>query len=207
MMLMHELRLIADDSATGRPNATSAGKTPPEKVHLLLCGDFNSLPESGVIEFLQTSRISAKHPDFKDLGYKSCLQRISYNSDRTTEYTHAFRLSTAYSAEVMPFTNYTFDFKGIIDYIFYSKPNMTPLGLLGPLDPQWLVENKVVGAPHPSIPSDHFPLLVELEMTAGPSSGAVNVGNQQPSSSAPGLSTTTSSNVSTSASSTSSTRR
>lgn len=204
-MLMHELRLIADESANGRPNAASAGKNPSDKVHLLLCGDFNSLPESGVIEFLQTSRISAKHPDFKDLGYKSCLQRISYNSDRTTEYTHAFRLSTAYSAEVMPFTNYTFDFKGIIDYIFYSKPNMTPLGLLGPLDPQWLVENKVVGAPHPSIPSDHFPLLVELEMTAGSSSSTVSSSNQQTTSSS-GLSTTAAS-VSTSSSSTTSIRR
>lgn len=204
MMLMHELRLIADDSVNGRPNATSAGKTPSDKVHLLLCGDFNSLPESGVIEFLQTSRISAKHPDFKDLGYKSCLQRISYNSDRTTDYTHAFRLSTAYSAEVMPFTNYTFDFKGIIDYIFYSKPNMTPLGLLGPLDPQWLVENKVVGAPHSSIPSDHFPLLVELEMTAGSSSGSVSGSNQQTTS---GSGPTSVSSVPSSSSSTSTTRR
>lgn len=203
-MLMHELRLIADDSVNGRPNATSAGKTPSDKVHLLLCGDFNSLPESGVIEFLQTSRISAKHPDFKDLGYKSCLQRISYNSDRTTDYTHAFRLSTAYSAEVMPFTNYTFDFKGIIDYIFYSKPNMTPLGLLGPLDPQWLVENKVVGAPHSSIPSDHFPLLVELEMTAGSSSGSVSGSNQQTTS---GSGPTSVSSVPSSSSSTSTTRR
>jgi len=106
-----------------------------------------------VIEFLQTSRISSKHPDFKDLPYKSCLQRISYNTERSTEYTHAFKLNSAYNSEVMPYTNYTFDFRGIIDYIFFSKPNMTPLGLLGPLDPNWLQEHKIVGAPHPVIPS------------------------------------------------------
>jgi hypothetical protein len=46
-----------------------------------------------------------------------------------------------------------FDFKGIIDYIFYSKQSMTPLGLLGPLAPEWLRENKVVGCPHPHVPS------------------------------------------------------
>ena len=57
-----------------------------------------------------------------------------------------------------------FDFKGIIDYIFYSKQSMTPLGLLGPVNADWLKENKVVGCPHPHVPSDHFPLLVELEM-------------------------------------------
>jgi mRNA deadenylase 3'-5' endonuclease subunit Ccr4 len=51
------------------------------------------------------------------------------------------------------FLSCRFDFKGIIDYIFYSKQSMTPLGLLGPLAPEWLRENKVVGCPHPHVPS------------------------------------------------------
>jgi CCR4-NOT transcription complex subunit 6 len=42
MMLMHELRVIAE-------NSNKASSAPPcEKVHLLLCGDFNSLPDSGL---------------------------------------------------------------------------------------------------------------------------------------------------------------
>jgi CCR4-NOT transcription complex subunit 6 len=170
MMLMHELRLIAEEA-----EPAFNGTHPNERVHLLLCGDLNSLPDSGVVEFLQTSRVSAKHVDFKDLVYKSSLQRISYSStsDRTTEYTHPFRLASAYSTDVMPFTNYTFDFRGIIDYIFFSRPSMNVLGLLGPMEPNWLTENKVVGAPHPSIPSDHFPLLVELEVSV-PSPNGTN---------------------------------
>lgn len=60
--------------------------------------------------------------------------------------------------------SYRFEFKGIIDYIFYSKQTMKPLGLLGPLSTEWITQNKVVGCPHPHIFSDHFPLLVELEM-------------------------------------------
>jgi len=123
MMLMHELRLIADEF--NPPGISSKNIQPNDKVHLLLCGDFNSLPESGVIEFLSASRISAKHPDFKDLGYKQCLNRISYNNnlpERSSEaYTHAFKLNSAYNSEVMPYTNYTFDFKGIIDYIFFFE--------------------------------------------------------------------------------------
>ncbi|GLH15998.1 CCR4-NOT transcription complex subunit 6-like-B [Gryllus bimaculatus] len=73
--------------------------------------------------------------------------------------------------------DFKFDFKGIIDYIFYSKNSMTPLGLLGPLAPEWLRENKVVGCPHPHVPSDHFPLLVELEMipTVPPASNGLTV--------------------------------
>lgn len=48
MMLMHELRLIADEFT---PSGPLRNVTPSEKVHLLLCGDFNSLPESGVLHY------------------------------------------------------------------------------------------------------------------------------------------------------------
>ena len=33
----------------------------------------------------------------------------------------------------MEYTNYTFEFKGVIDYIFHSQPHMRPLGVLGPV--------------------------------------------------------------------------
>lgn len=41
---------------------------------------------------------------------------------------------------------------------------MSVLGVLGPLDTNWLRENKIAGCPHQYIPSDHFPLIVEVEM-------------------------------------------
>ena len=53
----------------------------------------------------------------------------------------------------MPYTNYTYDFKGMIDYIFYPKQFMQPYGLLGPVDEQWLKENKVIGCPQPHLTS------------------------------------------------------
>ncbi|EDS44619.1 carbon catabolite repressor protein [Culex quinquefasciatus] len=124
MMLSNEIKTILDEASHSfRPGH----KYDTNNVQLVLCGDFNSLPDSGVIEFLSAGRVSMDHQDFKELGYKSCLQRI-------------------------------------IDYIFYSKQGMVPLGLLGPISGEWLRENKVVGCPHPHIPSDHFPLLVELEL-------------------------------------------
>jgi len=48
MMLMHELKQIAEEfnSPLNKP-----GVPTNEKVHLLLCGDFNSLPESGTLFF------------------------------------------------------------------------------------------------------------------------------------------------------------
>lgn len=68
---------------------------------------------------------------------------------------------------------YRFDFKGVIDYIFYSKNLMSVLGVSG-LDKTWLVENKIPGLPHPYFPSDHFPLYVELEILPSPRSAPVN---------------------------------
>lgn len=59
-----------------------------------------------------------------------------------------------------------YDFKGVIDYVFFTDNHMNPLGVLGPLDKEWFKENKVVGCPHPHIPSDHFSLLVEFELPA-----------------------------------------
>nr|CAG4643970.1 EOG090X06K5 [Lepidurus arcticus] len=163
MMLMHEIKqFVQDRSHSFRPGH----KTDTSQMQVILCGDLNSLPDSGVVEFLSQGRISATHPDFKDLGYKSCLQKLSSSDrDRSHEYTHAFKLSSAYNTDIMPYSNYTFDFKGLIDYIFYTKTSMIPLGLLGPLDPEWFRVNRIAGCPHPHIPSDHFPLLVELEMT------------------------------------------
>nr|CAG4647916.1 EOG090X06K5 [Moina brachiata]SVE93022.1 EOG090X06K5 [Moina brachiata] len=163
MMLMNELKQLTQDAVghSFRPGH----KADPSHTQLLLCGDFNSLPESGVVEFLNTSRIAANHSDFKEFGYKSCLQKIAPFSEKSNEFTHPFRLTGAYTTDVMPYSNYTYDFKGLIDHIFYSKNTMSPLGLLGPVDAEWFRENRVLGCPHRDIPSDHFSLLVELEMS------------------------------------------
>lgn len=167
MMLSNELKNILEEASHSlRPGSSS--KNDISMIPLLLCGDFNSLPNSGVIEFLSSGRVAMDHPDFKELGYKACLQKICNSSEHgdsnLNEFIHSFKLASAYSEDIMQYTNYTFDFKGIIDYIFYSKLSMVPLGLLGPISNEWLRENKVVGCPHPHIPSDHFPLLVELEL-------------------------------------------
>ncbi|XP_075734855.1 CCR4-NOT transcription complex subunit 6-like twin isoform X5 [Rhipicephalus microplus] len=171
MMLMRELRIIVDD-AVQLLRAGSLGGLhrravlDTSSIPLLLCGDMNSLPNSGVIEFLKTGHVSADHPDFKELGYKDCLRKMCLESGSLIggSYTHPFEMKEAYAEGVMPYTNFTFDFKGVIDYIFFTRQHMQVLGVLGPLDPHWLQENKVVGCPHPHVPSDHLPLLAQLEI-------------------------------------------
>lgn len=104
-MLSNELKTILEKSALAlrtadNPNADASN------IQLVLCGDFNSLPDSGVIEFLSTGRVSQDHKDFKDFSYKLCLEKIS-SCDKPNEFTHSFKLASAYSEEIMPYTNYT----------------------------------------------------------------------------------------------------
>lgn len=105
MMLSNELRSILEESAhTLRTNENM--NVDSNSIQLVLCGDFNSLPDSGVIEFLSSGRVSQDHKDFKDFSYKSCLEKIS-SCDKPNEFTHSFKLASAYSEDIMPFTNYT----------------------------------------------------------------------------------------------------
>ncbi|KAB7498496.1 CCR4-NOT transcription complex subunit 6-like [Armadillidium nasatum] len=149
------MQIIEERRSTGGP------KLDIHDIHLLLCGDLNSLPDSGVVEFLMKGSISMDHPDFKGLGYKTPLQKIALSKSHNAGlvntsaniYTHSFRLAATYGFSVMPYTNYTYDFKGIIDYIFHSVNGIRTLGVLGPIDPEWFTNHKVVGCPHPHIPS------------------------------------------------------
>ena len=152
MMLMDQLKKIQEESAT---NFRPGQKYDPSAIQLLLCGDFNSLPDSGVFEFLQNSKIRADHSDFKQLKYKTNLQKMLSNSSGPNEqfYTHNFKLQSVFNKDIMPYTNYTYDFKGMIDYIFYPSNTMKPLGYLGPISEDWLNDNKVLGCPHPHITS------------------------------------------------------
>jgi len=186
MMLMHKLQsIIKDYTQQQMTSSTSSGATESHtsasnscdsltgdslsgggsSIPLILCGDLNSLPESGVVEYLTSGRITVNHKDFKAISYEDCLHKLSHVSETKDMYSHGFRLTQAYNKELMPYTNYTFDFKGVIDYIFCSRDRIRTLGVLGGPELQWFEENRVVGCPHPQIPSDHFPLFAQFEMT------------------------------------------
>ena len=61
---------------------------------------------AGVVDFLNVGRVSARHEDFKGLGYEDCLRKLSL-SDNKDMYTHGFKLTQAYDNDIMPYTNYT----------------------------------------------------------------------------------------------------
>ncbi|XP_064207956.1 CCR4-NOT transcription complex subunit 6 [Anguilla rostrata] len=165
MMFLSEVKNIVDKATRSLKLSSISGET--NGIPLVLCADLNSLPDSGVVEYLSTGGVDCTHKDFKELRYIDSLTNFNCNGKNSTSngrITHAFKLKSAYDNGLMPYTNYTFDFKGVIDYIFYSQPLLNVLGVLGPLDPQWLHENNISGCPHPHVPSDHFSLFAQLEL-------------------------------------------
>jgi CCR4-NOT transcription complex subunit 6 len=121
-------------------------------VPILICGDLNSLPDSGVFSLLSSGHLAADHADLKAFDYRPLTDG---------GLTNKLELQSAYqNISDMEFTNFTPTFKGIIDYIWYTKATMTPTGLLSHVDKEYV--QKSVGFPNPHNPSDHIPLLVSF---------------------------------------------
>lgn len=140
-MLMDELEKISDRFAKLPPRLDVTD--PPtygrgNRVPTIICGDYNSVPGSGIYEYMTKGTLSAKHEDFGDHVYGN------YTSEGLR---HSFGLKSAYSAiGELPFTNYTPGFSGPIDYIWYNADALSVTGVLGEIDKQYL--SKVVGFPN-----------------------------------------------------------
>lgn len=68
----------------------------------------------GVVEYLSTGAVDCTHKDFKELRYSDSLTKFNCNGKNGTSngmITHGFKLKSAYENGLMPYTNYTFDFK------------------------------------------------------------------------------------------------
>ncbi|GLB37012.1 putative glucose-repressible alcohol dehydrogenase transcriptional effector [Lyophyllum shimeji] len=158
----------ADESGVDTEDASataSTSKPPPRpaptysdgaKIPLIICGDFNSVPESGVYEFLSTGQLSATHPDF--MSHK-------YGKYTTEGLRHRLGLKSAYAAPGAgdpPLTNYTPSFRGSIDYVWYSSANLAVNAVLGEVDRGYL--EKVVGFPNAHFPSDHVCIVSEFRV-------------------------------------------
>jgi CCR4-NOT transcription complex subunit 6 len=142
-MLMQELQVFL------KSLTPKGGRHPP----ILICGDFNSLPDSGVYEFLSTGKAAQDHADFSTYTYGEYTSR---------GLSHSLPLKSAYTNVDINFTNYTPGFKGVIDYVWFDSEAMTVSGVLGGVDREYM--KNVVGFPNWHHPSDHIPLVVGVKL-------------------------------------------
>ena len=132
-----------DDSAP--PPRPPPHYTDGTKIPLIVCGDFNSVPTSGVYEFLSNGSVPHDHADFMSHMYGK------YTSDGLR---HKLGLKSAYAGtSELLLTNYTPSFQGVIDYIWYSAANIGVNAVLGEVDRGYL--EKVVGFPNAHFPSEY----------------------------------------------------
>jgi len=93
------------DGCQGRPNPFAAMRD--DKMAMW---HFIKIPwplvSVGVVEFLKNGQLSVNHRDFKDISYEGSLLKLSVSADKDV-YRHAFNLAQAYTADIMPYTNYT----------------------------------------------------------------------------------------------------
>eukprot|EP00054_Salpingoeca_dolichothecata_P022126 m.143924 g.143924 ORF g.143924 m.143924 type:complete len:933 (+) comp24231_c0_seq1:223-3021(+) len=137
VLLMHEIKSFLN------------GK----KVPMIICGDLNSMPDSGVYAFMRQGKIDSSHDDLADHDYERFFENVPSK--------HPFGLRSAYTGE-LPFTNFTRDFTGVIDYIWYSQEFVTPTALLGPVSKAYM--DTCDGCPNPHFASDHICLAAEFNM-------------------------------------------
>lgn len=70
--------------------------------------------DAGVVEYLSNGGVAENHKDFKELRYSECLTNFNCNGKNGNSdgsITHSFQLKSAYDSNLMPYTNYTYDFK------------------------------------------------------------------------------------------------
>lgn len=124
------------------------------QIPLIICGDFNCAADSGVYELITNGSVPGNHTDMGNRGYGS-LTRDGM--------AHPFKLKSAYnSPDELMFTNYTPNFTGILDYIWYSTNALQIRELLGNVDEEYL--QKVPGFPNHWFPSDHLSLKADFSV-------------------------------------------
>ena len=157
----------------------------PDQIPVIVAGDFNSLPDSGVLEFVNHGAVNTTHPDFLGYGWADHFQNLRSHRDTITraesnpnvdpkhiqqakkqKILHCLDLASAYGdfQDETPFSNFTYGFKGMIDYIFYSKQLLHLTGVLPGVKEKWFEDRCIPGCPFISIPSDHLPLLSEFRI-------------------------------------------
>ncbi len=111
-----------------------------ERTALLVCGDFNSLPDSGVFDLITKGSLTRDHRDLRNHSYGS------YSRDGMR---HDLALASCYPPEATPYTNCTHDFKGVLDYIFVSAESVRVASILNVVPLEHL--------PLPALPNAHAP--------------------------------------------------
>jgi len=141
--------------------AMSRGTTLP----LMICGDFNSSPDSAVYDLLMRQSVHPGHPDVNVATGDDCPNILP----DAMNITHSFQLGSTYQSvigEEPQQTNYTMNFKGVLDYIWYSVPTLRPLSA-SPVPDESILTRHGDALPSTEFSSDHIMLISDMQIFNG----------------------------------------
>lgn len=143
-------------------------------IPMLVCGDFSSVPGSAPHSLLAMGKVDPMHPDLAidPLGILHPATKLNHQLPLVSAYSSFARMPPVgiesekqkrridTSTNEPLFTNYTRDFLGTLDYIFYTADSLMVESLLELLDEESL--RKDTALPSPEWSSDHLALLAEF---------------------------------------------
>ncbi|CXI81381.1 carbon catabolite repressor protein 4, putative [Plasmodium berghei] len=154
---------------------------------IIICGDFNSTPNSAVYQLLYKKKCFPTHHDINsdEHGLLEYLP-MSHNLNLKSAYAISNFLSQTINTEESinniiinntidldkfepPFTNYTSNFIGCLDYIFYNDEDLNIISTVNIPDENQLIQESQIyhlsssALPSPIRSSDHFPLIAKFE--------------------------------------------
>jgi len=116
-------------------------------VSVIFCGDLNSDPRYGVVEYITNGSISEKHADWYCAGKQKYLANMNLS--------HSLQLASA--MESPRYTNYVGGFRGVLDYIFIDREKLEVDSVVPLPTHEEITEH--IALPNKEIPSDHLALV------------------------------------------------
>jgi CCR4-NOT transcription complex subunit 6 len=132
---------------------------------LMICGDFNSTPDTAVYDLLMRQTVHPGHPDVNVQTGDDCPNVLP----DAMNITHSFQLGSAYQTvlgEEPIQTNYTTNFKGVLDYIWYSAQTLRPLSA-SPIPDESVLTRHGEALPSTEFSSDHIMLISDMQILNG----------------------------------------
>lgn len=137
-----------------------------KRISVIICGDFNSVPECGIFKLMTTGTVSQDCIDFRSSKYNLrgnqnvCIEILDEEEAiNTVNLSQPFKFDSACGTP--KFTNYTAGFADCLDYIFYDKSNLTVSEVV-PL-PSEAELTLHTALPSVVFPSDHVALISSLK--------------------------------------------
>uniref|UniRef100_A0A7S2HZ61 Endonuclease/exonuclease/phosphatase domain-containing protein n=1 Tax=Helicotheca tamesis TaxID=374047 RepID=A0A7S2HZ61_9STRA len=133
---------------------------------LMICGDFNSTPDTAVYDLLSRQAVHPGHPDVNmNNNDESCPQILP----EPHAISHSFQLHSVYNmvlGEEPKLTNFTNQFKGVLDYMWYSSHNLKPLSA-APIPDEAVLTRHGEALPSTQYSSDHVMLISDMQILNG----------------------------------------